>query len=935
MSNCSTNDNASDVIFNWVMNSLPETLFPQNIYFVLLSNGNVNTYMTDSNGESHLISSGGNIIHNNLEGLNQGDFLHLTQSEYNAFVALIEGGMGEFPNLNQVLLQGNTSTEPILLAQGTAIVEYKGDGQSFDKGGFTTATNYQDPTANTTWTIKANSAGQYFFASESYVQEAVDELTHNGFPDLQGGAPNEYFHFTEAEHASLVSFVNAGGTDGLDGTLAQGNTSDLSIILGDETSSVTYSKIGQIYKDNGSNKMIDIGYAVPTVNVKYTIPAKEQNDTFAMLSDLSGVGNQNIDEVLATGNTATDKEVVLNGGGGTLTTTLAPYGLYTASTEVGNEMSVIVGPAGVDFYSNADQTKRVSLQVDPDLEEFIYPAVTLPTESGKLARIEDITDQTFQQVTSNGNNTTTNTIFVATNDGVQYTRIGNDGLFTTDGNSSSAMSATSIVTTNPLTGTQASFNASGVLSLQSGAYNGSVETDLLTASREYQLPNNSGTLALLSDIPTQTIDEVPTDGSENAVSSNGTYDAIEAAKAYADGLVTSVFRAAGNWDASVGTFPTTGTGSGGAIRRGDTYIVSVAGTMGGKLYDVGDSFYANVAAPAQTAANWSKFEANTEQATSALRGTVKLYTTTGTNTDGGVDQNTLSTQLDLKAPLASPALTGTPTAPTATPGTNTTQLATTAFVTTGLATKQATLVSGTNIKTVNGNSLLGSGDLVIGGGTVTNVSGTTNQIDVVNPTTTPVLSISATYTAARDAVANGKVTQTITNGVTTTAPSEDAVFDALALKQNAFGGTTGYVYYNNVSGVTTFVGNGSSTNLLLGDGTATTAAPYIRAISVGTATTAVTQIATNTGIANGIWQLQNQINAMKIGTSTQSGNGTSTSFTIPHTLGAVPTYANAVPKTAAAGNISYQTWDATNITVFYSVAPVAGTNNLNWAFTAR
>ena len=33
-----------------------------------------------------------------------------------------------------------------------------------------------------------------------------------------------------------------------------------------------------------------------------------------------------------------------------------------------------------------------------------------------------------------------------------------------------------------------------------------------------------------------------------------------------------------------------------------------------------------------------------------------------------------------KAPLASPALTGTPTAPTATAGTNTTQLATTAFV---------------------------------------------------------------------------------------------------------------------------------------------------------------------------------------------------------------------------------------------------------------
>lgn len=41
---------------------------------------------------------------------------------------------------------------------------------------------------------------------------------------------------------------------------------------------------------------------------------------------------------------------------------------------------------------------------------------------------------------------------------------------------------------------------------------------------------------------------------------------------------------------------------------------------------------------------------------------------------------TITTALGLKAPLASPLLTGTPLAPTASPGTNTTQLATTAFV---------------------------------------------------------------------------------------------------------------------------------------------------------------------------------------------------------------------------------------------------------------
>ena len=55
------------------------------------------------------------------------------------------------------------------------------------------------------------------------------------------------------------------------------------------------------------------------------------------------------------------------------------------------------------------------------------------------------------------------------------------------------------------------------------------------------------------------------------------------------------------------------------------------------------------------------------------------------NVDNTTDANkpvstATQTALDLKAPLASPALTGTPTAPTAAPGTDTTQVATTAFV---------------------------------------------------------------------------------------------------------------------------------------------------------------------------------------------------------------------------------------------------------------
>ena len=109
--------------------------------------------------------------------------------------------------------------------------------------------------------------------------------------------------------------------------------------------------------------------------------------------------------------------------------------------------------------------------------------------------------------------------------------------------------------------------------------------------------------------------------------------------------------------------------------------------------------------------------------------------------------------LATKAPLNSPVFTGTPLAPTPLEGDNSTKIATTAFVFTAiedlvagtvpdatnsvkgklklagdlggtadlptvpeLANKQATLVSGTNIKTINGSSLLGSGNLVITGG---------------------------------------------------------------------------------------------------------------------------------------------------------------------------------------------------------------------------
>ena len=73
---------------------------------------------------------------------------------------------------------------------------------------------------------------------------------------------------------------------------------------------------------------------------------------------------------------------------------------------------------------------------------------------------------------------------------------------------------------------------------------------------------------------------------------------------------------------------------------------------------------------------------NTQWSTLDLSGKQDVVANVSSTEIGYLDGVTsaIQTQIDAKAPLASPALTGTPTAPLATTGTNTTQVATTSFV---------------------------------------------------------------------------------------------------------------------------------------------------------------------------------------------------------------------------------------------------------------
>lgn len=103
-----------------------------------------------------------------------------------------------------------------------------------------------------------------------------------------------------------------------------------------------------------------------------------------------------------------------------------------------------------------------------------------------------------------------------------------------------------------------------------------------------------------------------------------------------------------------------------------------------------------------------------------------------THTHAQSDITNLSTTLAAKAPLASPSLTGTPTAPTAAAGTKTTQIATTAFVDTavnnGVKDKQNKVVTDSDGNAVKSMVLVTDANGNIVGSTYVN----TTELNMLN-----------------------------------------------------------------------------------------------------------------------------------------------------------------------------------------------------------
>lgn len=82
---------------------------------------------------------------------------------------------------------------------------------------------------------------------------------------------------------------------------------------------------------------------------------------------------------------------------------------------------------------------------------------------------------------------------------------------------------------------------------------------------------------------------------------------LASAEAYADALVVGLWDDRGNYNASVNAYPSSGgSGTAGAILKGDIWTISVAGTLPtGQVVEVGDTVRALIDTPANLQANWA------------------------------------------------------------------------------------------------------------------------------------------------------------------------------------------------------------------------------------------------------------------------------------------------------------------------------------------
>lgn len=265
--------------------------------------------------------------------------------------------------------------------------------------------------------------------------------------------------------------------------------------------------------------------------------------------------------------------------------------------------------------------------------------------------------------------------------------------------------------------------------------------------------------------------------------------------------------------------------------------------------------------------------------------------------------------LNSYAPLASPALTGTPTAPTANAGTNTTQIATTAFVTnaisgiTGAMVFKGTIGTGGTAGTALPTSNVKVGDTykIITAGTYAGQAAKVGDLFIASATTptwayvpsgddTDVTQVTAgaglNTTGPDSSTDGGSITTSGTLNLTKTAVTPGTYQGITVDKYGRVTGASDQGYTTN-EGTVTSVGITQGTGVSVSGGPVTTSGNITVGLadqlSAAQTTSGVYPIKVNK--QGQITELGTAVTILKKYAADITGNASTTSFTITHNLG--------------------------------------------------
>jgi hypothetical protein len=226
-----------------------------------------------------------------------------------------------------------------------------------------------------------------------------------------------------------------------------------------------------------------------------------------------------------------------------------------------------------------------------------------------------------------------------------------DGTWSTTPGGSGTVTSVSVTTANGFSGTVANPTSTPAITISTGVTgvlkgNGT-SVSAAIAGTDYQVP-----LGFTAE------DSANKSNNTSLGNSSTLYPTQNAVKTYVDNSVVGLLDDRGNYNASGNSFPNSGgSGTAGAVLKGDLWTVSVSGTLGGFAVTAGDVVRALVDTPGQTASNWAISENNfgyvaENQANKSTDGTLAANSTTLYPS-----QSAVKTYADTKV-IANSAITG-------------------------------------------------------------------------------------------------------------------------------------------------------------------------------------------------------------------------------------------------------------------------------------